>query len=60
MTTTSVEELFRALPGWQRYGNRIEKTFNFDDFGAPAPCRRPPSPGRPGRPLESRRCAETQ
>ena len=35
MTTTS-EALFRALPGWQRYGNRIEKTFNFDDFGAAA------------------------
>ena len=26
MTTTSEAELFRALPGWQRYGNRIEKT----------------------------------
>ena len=36
MTTTSEAELFRALPGWQRYGNRIEKTFNFDDFGAAA------------------------
>jgi pterin-4a-carbinolamine dehydratase len=35
MTTTS-EALFRALPGWQRYGNRIEKTFNFDDFSAAA------------------------
>jgi hypothetical protein len=23
--TTSEAELFRALPGWQRYGNRIEK-----------------------------------
>jgi pterin-4a-carbinolamine dehydratase len=34
MTTTSEAELFRAVPGWQRYGNRIEKTFNFDDFGA--------------------------
>ena len=36
MTTTSEAELFRALPGWQRYGNRIQKTFNFDDFGAAA------------------------
>ena len=37
MTTTSEAELFRALPDdWQRYGNRIEKTFNFDDFGAAA------------------------
>ena len=36
MTTTSEAELFRTLPGWQRYGNRIEKTFNFDDFGAAA------------------------
>jgi pterin-4a-carbinolamine dehydratase len=29
-----VAELFCSLPGWQRYGNRIEKTFNFDDFSA--------------------------
>jgi pterin-4a-carbinolamine dehydratase len=36
MATTSEAELFRALPGWQRYGNRIEKTFNFDDFSAAA------------------------
>jgi pterin-4a-carbinolamine dehydratase len=36
MTTTSEAELFLALPDWQRYGNRIEKTFNFDDFGAAA------------------------
>jgi pterin-4a-carbinolamine dehydratase len=36
MTTTSEVEHFRALPGWQRYGNRIEKTFNFDDFSAAA------------------------
>ena len=36
MTTTSEAELFRTLPGWQRYGNRIEKTFNFDNFGAAA------------------------
>ena len=36
MTTISEAELFRALPGWKPYGNRIEKTFNFDDFGAAA------------------------
>jgi 4a-hydroxytetrahydrobiopterin dehydratase len=36
MTTISEAELFHALPGWQRYGNRIEKTFTFDDFGAAA------------------------
>jgi pterin-4a-carbinolamine dehydratase len=36
MTTISEPELFRAPPGWQRYGNRIEKTFTFDDFGAAA------------------------
>ena len=36
MTTTSEADLFRALPGWQRYGNRIERTFHFDDFGAAA------------------------
>ena len=36
ITTTSEAELFRAPPGWQRYGNRIEKTFNFDDFSAAA------------------------
>jgi 4a-hydroxytetrahydrobiopterin dehydratase len=36
MATTDVE-LFRALrdlPGWQRHGNGISKTFHFDDFGA--------------------------
>lgn len=36
MTTTSEAELLRTLPGWQRYRDRIEKTFNFDDFGAAA------------------------
>lgn len=36
MTTTSEAKGFRALPGWQRYGKRIEKTFNFDNFGAAA------------------------
>jgi len=36
MATTDVE-LFRALqnlPGWQRHGNHIKKTFHFDDFAA--------------------------
>jgi 4a-hydroxytetrahydrobiopterin dehydratase len=36
MTTTDVK-LFRALrdlPGWQRHGNTISKTFRFDDFAA--------------------------
>jgi pterin-4a-carbinolamine dehydratase len=36
MTSTSEAEFFRALSGWQRFGNCIEKTFNFDDFGAAA------------------------
>ena len=36
MATTSEVELFCSLPGWQHYGNRIEKTFNFDDFSAAA------------------------
>ena len=36
MATTSEAEFFRALPGWQRYGNRIEKTVNLDDFSAAA------------------------
>jgi 4a-hydroxytetrahydrobiopterin dehydratase len=36
MTTTQRGEALRALPSWQRYGNRIAKTFNFDDFGAAA------------------------
>ena len=36
MTTISEAELFRALPGWKPYGNRIKKTFNLDDFGAAA------------------------
>jgi 4a-hydroxytetrahydrobiopterin dehydratase len=36
MATTDVEH-FRALqdlPGWQRHGNNISKTFRFDDFTA--------------------------
>jgi 4a-hydroxytetrahydrobiopterin dehydratase len=36
MATTDVE-LFRALrdlPGWQRHGTNIRKTFHFDDFAA--------------------------
>jgi pterin-4a-carbinolamine dehydratase len=36
MATTDVE-LFRALrdlPGWQRHGDTIRKTFHFDDFAA--------------------------
>jgi pterin-4a-carbinolamine dehydratase len=36
MATTSEVELFGSLPGWQSYGNRREKTFNFDDFCAAA------------------------
>ena len=36
MTTISEAELFRGLPGWKRNGNRIGKTFNFNDFGAAA------------------------
>ena len=36
MATTSEGKLYRSLPGWQHYGNRIEKTFNFDDFSAAA------------------------
>jgi pterin-4a-carbinolamine dehydratase len=36
MAATSEVELFCSLPGWQHYGNRIEKTFNFDDFSAAA------------------------
>ena len=36
MATTSEVELFCSLPGWQHYGNRIEKTFNFDDVSAAA------------------------
>jgi hypothetical protein len=37
MAATSELELFCSLPGWQHYGNRIEKTFNFDDFSAAEP-----------------------
>jgi pterin-4a-carbinolamine dehydratase len=36
MTTISEAELFGALPGWKPYGNRIQRTFIFDDFGAAA------------------------
>ena len=36
MAATSEVELFCSLPGWQHYGNRIEKTFNFDAFSAAA------------------------
>jgi pterin-4a-carbinolamine dehydratase len=36
MATTSEVKLYRSLPGWQHYGNRIEKTFDFDDFSAAA------------------------
>ena len=36
MATTSEVEPVCSLPGWQHFGNRIEKTFNFDDFGAAA------------------------
>jgi pterin-4a-carbinolamine dehydratase len=36
MAATSEVELLCSLPGWQHYGNRIEKTFNFDDFSAAA------------------------
>ena len=36
MVAISEVELFCSLPGWQHYGNRIEKTFNFDDFSAAA------------------------
>jgi pterin-4a-carbinolamine dehydratase len=36
MATTIDAELFRALPGWQLHGNRIKKTFPFDDFNAAA------------------------
>ena len=32
MATTSEVKLFRSLPGWQHYGNRIEKTFNFKNY----------------------------
>jgi pterin-4a-carbinolamine dehydratase len=38
MATTSEVELFCSLPGWQRYGNRIEKTFDFDAFSAAPRC----------------------
>jgi 4a-hydroxytetrahydrobiopterin dehydratase len=36
MATTDVElfRVLRELPGWQRHGDSIKKTFQFDDFGA--------------------------
>jgi pterin-4a-carbinolamine dehydratase len=36
MATTSEVEPVCSLPGWQHFGNRIEKTFNFDDVSAAA------------------------
>jgi len=36
MAATSEVELFCSLPGWQHYGNRIEKSFTFDHFSAAA------------------------
>jgi pterin-4a-carbinolamine dehydratase len=34
MVTTDAElfRVLRDLPGWQRHGDSIEKTFQFDDF----------------------------
>ena len=36
MTTTSEAEPVSSPPAWQGDGNRLEKTFNFDDFSAAA------------------------
>jgi pterin-4a-carbinolamine dehydratase len=36
MATSREAEVLSSLPSWRRYGNRIEKTFNFDDFSAAA------------------------
>src|SRR5829696_10138447 len=36
MTTTSEVEPVSFPPAWQGDGNRLEKTFNFDDFSASA------------------------
>ena len=36
MTISSEAEVLRSLPSWQRYGNRIQKIFSFDDFSAAA------------------------
>ena len=36
MTTTSEVEPVSSPPAWQGDGNRLEKTFNFDDFSAAA------------------------
>jgi pterin-4a-carbinolamine dehydratase len=34
MATTSEVESACSLPAWQGDDNRLEKTFNFDDFSA--------------------------
>jgi 4a-hydroxytetrahydrobiopterin dehydratase len=36
MATTNVElsHALRDLPGWQRHGSNLKKTFHFDDFAA--------------------------
>jgi 4a-hydroxytetrahydrobiopterin dehydratase len=37
MDTTDDEALLRVvhdLPGWERHGNSIQKTYHFDDFGS--------------------------
>jgi 4a-hydroxytetrahydrobiopterin dehydratase len=39
MDITDDEALLRALqdlPGWERHGNSIQKTYDFDDFGSAA------------------------
>ena len=39
MDTTDDQALLRALqdlPGWERHGNSIQKTYDFDDFGSAA------------------------
>ena len=36
MTTTSEAEPVSSPPAWQGDGNRLEKTFKFDDFSAAA------------------------
>jgi 4a-hydroxytetrahydrobiopterin dehydratase len=39
MDSTDDQALLRALqdlPGWQRHGNRIQRTYHFDDFAAAA------------------------
>jgi 4a-hydroxytetrahydrobiopterin dehydratase len=32
----AVDPLLRDLPGWQRHGDRIRRTYQFDDFGSAA------------------------